>query len=341
MPSLGDIGDFGSLDAEQSVSMTWSFDENGTLRHNPTGMRVSPDDGIQVDGLEYKISPKDIEMDRDGTLGMGAGGVVQSGTHNPTGMRVAIKRVKVDDKAKREQMLNEIRGLIQAEGCPHLVQWYAGFVEKDSGLVHVVVELMNRGSLADLRSRLGGQGVPPHFLGTIAAQITRGLGHLQSRRLLHRDVKPENILHNQNGEVKLTDFGISKDLNSTLAVGQTFVGTATYMSPERASGKQYTFQSDIWSAGLVIYELAMASYPFPTAAFLDLYQHLCVLPEPRLDSAGFPPALCDFVAQCLTRDETRRPDALTLLQTTPLVRDTGCLVGHPEVQEFAAWLATT
>eukprot|EP00971_Amphidinium_carterae_P078097 1545135-Amphidinium_carterae.1 len=51
---------------------------------------------------------------------MGAGGVVQSGTHNPTGMRVAIKRVKVDDKAKREQMLNEIRGLIQAEGCAHL-----------------------------------------------------------------------------------------------------------------------------------------------------------------------------------------------------------------------------
>lgn len=226
------------VDEEASVSLTWSVDEDGTLRHNPSGMRVSPDKGVVVDGQEYRLSPQDIDLDRSSTLGTGSGGVVQAGVHKPTGMRVAIKTVKVDNKEKREQMLKEIRGLVLAAGCPYLVQWYAGFVGKDTGLVHVVVELMDKGSLADLRRRCAGP-VPPERMSCIAAQVVRGLEHLQSRRLLHRDVKPENVLHNSLGQVKLTDFGISKDLTSTAGVAGSFVGTANYMSPERALGKAY------------------------------------------------------------------------------------------------------
>merc|ERR1719282_1155433 len=94
---------------------------------------------------------------------------------------------------------------------------------------------MDRGSLADLRKRLGTGGVPADHLACVLAQVTRGLHHLQLRRILHRDVKPENILHNNAGQVKLTDFGISKDLDSTVGVAATFVGTASYMSPERGS----------------------------------------------------------------------------------------------------------
>lgn len=329
MPMLAD-----DFDADQSVSMTWSVDESGTLRHKPTGMKVSPDTGIEIDGHEYKLSPTDIELDRDTVLGSGASGVVQAGVHLPTGMRVAIKTVKVDNKEKREGMLAEIRGLIQAEGCPYLVQWYAGFVARDTGLVHVVVELMDRGSLADLRRRLDGQGVPPQHLACIAAQIVRGLRHLQTRKLLHRDVKPANILVNQAGQVKLTDFGISKDLNSTVGVAATFVGTATYMSPERALGKDYTFSSDIWSAGMVIYELATGRYPFPTSVFLELYECLCVQPEPRLDAGSFQPDLCDFVAQCLTRDESRRADAASLSDHALI-----CGQGEEQMAAFAEWLA--
>merc|ERR1711972_1007886 len=99
-------------------------------------------------------SPQDIELDRDATLGTGASGVVQAGVHKPTGMRVAVKTVRVDNKEKREQMLAEIRGLIQAEGCPYLVQWYAGFVSRADCKVHVALEFMDRGSLKDLLSKL-------------------------------------------------------------------------------------------------------------------------------------------------------------------------------------------
>mmetsp|Transcript_90919 Transcript_90919/g.211551 ORF Transcript_90919/g.211551 Transcript_90919/m.211551 type:complete len:334 (-) Transcript_90919:64-1065(-) len=321
------------VDGDQSVSMTWEVDDDGTLRHNPSGMRVSPDRGVEVDGQEYRLSPHDIELDPDVTLGSGASGVVQAGIHKSTGMRVAVKTVKVDNKDKREQMLHEIRGLIQAAGCPYLVQWYAGFVSKETGLVHVVVELMDLGSLADLRRRLNGAGVPPLRLACIAAQIVRGLHHLQTRRLLHRDVKPENVLHNLSGEVKLTDFGISKDLNSTVGVAATFVGTANYMSPERVLGKDYSYRSDVWSAGMVLYELATGQYPFSTKVFLDLYECLCVKPEPRLNTQEFPEELCSFVALCLTRHEARRPDATSLLEHD-FVKDQG----ETCVTALAEWL---
>ncbi|CAE7026210.1 MKK2 [Symbiodinium natans] len=291
-------------------------------------MRVSPDKGVVVDGREYKLSPQDIDLDRDCTLGTGAGGVVQAGVHKPTGMRVAIKTVKVDNKEKREQMLQEIKGLVLAAGCPYLVQWYAGFVGKDTGLVHVVVELMDRGSLADLRRRLAGP-VPPDHVACIAAQVLRGLEHLHSRRLLHRDIKPENVLHNSLGQVKLTDFGISKDLTSTAGVAASFVGTANYMSPERALGK-------VWSAGMVVFELANGQYPYKAKNFLDLYECLCTQPEPRLDTHKFPSALCGFVAQCLKRDDTTRPDAQTLVKHELVASQ-----GAEQIKLLAEWLATS
>merc|ERR1712085_34759 len=129
-----------------------------------------------------------------------------------------------------------------------------------------------------------------------------------------RDVKPENILHNLAGQVKLTDFGISKDVQSFDGMGTTFVGTSMYMAPERVSGDNYSFQSDVWSAGMVIYELSTGCHPFARLDFLELYDRLCEQPEPRLEtvSKDFPAELCDFVARCLTRDAASRPDAAAL-----------------------------
>lgn len=322
-------------DPDQTVSMTWCIDEDGTMRHNPSGLQVSPDRGVEVDGRAYRLDPRDIEMDRDGMLGSGSCGIVEAGVHKPSGIRVAVKTVKVDNRDKREQMLHEIRGLIQAAGCPYLVQWYAGFVARETGLVKVVVEFMDCGSLADLRRRLGGGGVPDVHLSCIASPMIRGLHHLQTRRMLHRDVKPENVLHTVTGEVKLTDFGISRDLTSSMGVAGTFVGTANYMSPERANGKDYSYRSDVWSAGIVVFELATGRYPFNTKNFMDLYTCLCENPEPRLEVGEFPASLCDFVAQCLTRDESRRPDAQTLLE-----HEVVSGLGDHQVQAFAELLQT-
>lgn len=77
-------------------------------------------------------------------------------------------------------------------------------------------------------------------------------------------MKPDNILvSSQFGEAKLSDFGISKELEATLNMCNTFVGTLSYMSPERMDGKYYTFSSDIWSIGMVVYEMATGCHPYP------------------------------------------------------------------------------
>lgn len=318
--------DIDEVDNDASVSMTWSIDPSGTMRHKQTGTKVSPDTGITFEGHEYRLSPEDIELDPSSHLGAGACGVVQKGIIKKTGTPVAVKTVKVDDKGKREQLLNEIRGLVQAEGCPHLVQWYAGFVSKRTNAVHVALEFMDLGSLADLKKRLQGHGVPPVHLSCITSQIMKGLDHLHNRKLLHRDIKPENILHNRLGQVKLTDFGIAKDLDTTLAMAGTFVGTVTYMSPERCWAQDYSLASDIWSVGMVIYELATGKYPFADiSTFPVLFEHLCEKPEPRLDSGKFPPELCDFVASCLTRDVAKRQDTHELCQHDFVTKDVGSL----------------
>lgn len=324
---------------DASVSMTWSIDPSGTMRHKGTGVRISADNGITTgDGKSYRLTPDDIDMGDCSTLGAGACGVVTKGVLKTNGKEVAVKTVKVDDKGKREQLLNEIIGLVSAEGCPQLVQWYAGFAHKTTNAVYVVLEYMDRGSLAELLKRVraaGETGVRPRELACVTQQIMLGLNHLHDKKLLHRDIKPENILHNNKGEVKLTDFGIAKDLDSTLAMAGTFVGTVTYMSPERCLGDEYSLASDVWSVGMVIYQLATSRYPFTDVdSFPALFDQLCEKPEPRLDAAQHPPELCDFVARCLQRDVAHRSDTPSLLADV-FVSDR-CACSQAELEKYLA-----
>jgi serine/threonine protein kinase len=326
-------------DSTQSVSMTWSIDEAGTMHHKATGMKVSPESGISFPGSEYKLRPQDIIVEENSRLGAGAGGVVSKGVISTTGQPVAIKVIKVDDKAKRDQLINEIRGLVQAQGCPYLVQWYAGFANSTNLQVSVALEFMDLGSLADLKKRMankGMSGAASNHVAAISAQVTLGLCHLHSKHILHRDIKLENILHNREGRVKLTDFGIAKDLDATLAVAGTFVGTVTYMSPERCLGEDYTFISDIWSVGMVIYEISTGNYPFKDiSSFPALFDHLCEKPEPRLDEGAYPPEQCEYVANSLVRDVAKRWDAERLL-THPFVSG----FTEADEQELARFFAT-
>uniref|UniRef100_UPI0009B41A87 dual specificity mitogen-activated protein kinase kinase 2-like n=1 Tax=Monopterus albus TaxID=43700 RepID=UPI0009B41A87 len=92
--------------------------------------------------------------------------------------------------------------------------------------------------------------------------VLRGLAYLREKhQIMHRDVKPSNILVNSRGEIKLCDFGVSGQLIDSMA--NSFVGTRSYMSPERLQGTHYSVQSDVWSMGLSLVELAIGRYPIP------------------------------------------------------------------------------
>lgn len=161
------------------------------------------------------------------------------------------------------------------------------------------------------------------MLGKIAEATLGGLTYLYSKHhIMHRDIKPSNILVNSRGQIKLCDFGVSGELVNSVA--DTFVGTSTYMAPERIQGEKYTVKSDVWSFGLSIMELAIGKFPFAAseqlsdaesapAGILDLLQQIVHEPAPKLPkSDAFPPILEDMIQKCLqkTPDDRPTPDEL-------------------------------
>jgi serine/threonine protein kinase len=293
-----------------STTYTYSFLSGSDGHLHPQISGILPH-LIQPGG--FGMDPRDIDVEVDCVLGRGAGGFVTRAIHRPSGTPLAIKQVVLQDKSKRDQLMNDIRALIEGQRCEYLVRLFAAYIHGDSGRVHLALEFMDRGSLEDLLKRVK-QPIPERVLSAIVKQILEGLSFLHGNKLIHRDIKPGNILLHSDGSVKISDFGISKTLDNTANICDTFVGTATYMSPERALGKDYSFSSDIWSVGMIVYEAATGRYPFPSlTSFPVLFDHLCHRPEPRLDSDAFSPELQDFVSRCLDRDPARRYSAMQLL----------------------------
>lgn len=158
-------------------------------------------------------------------------------------------------------------------------------------------------------------------LGKIAESVLGGLVYLyEAHRIMHRDIKPSNVLVNSRGSIKLCDFGVATE-SLVNSVANTFVGTSTYMAPERIQGGAYSVKSDVWSVGLTIMELAIGRFPFDTnetaagdrasagpMGILDLLQTIVHEPAPKLPkSEAFPPILDDFVAKCLIKNPDDRP----------------------------------
>ena len=157
-------------------------------------------------------------------------------------------------------------------------------------------------------------------LGKITEAIFNGLNYLyEVHRIMHRDIKPSNVLVSSRGYIKLCDFGVSGELVNSIA--DTFVGTSTYMAPERIQGAKYSIKSDVWSVGLTIMELAIGRFPFDASdaaagdrasagpmGILDLLQQIVHEPAPRLPECdAFPPILDEMIQKCLLKNPDDRP----------------------------------
>lgn len=127
-------------------------------------------------------------------------------------------------------------------------------------------------------------------------------------------MKPGNILINSEGLVKLTDFGIARTLEDSSGFCNTFVGTKTYMSPERIQGMEYSYSSDIWGLGLVIYELATGVFPYKfSSVFIEHLDSILREPEPTLPDNGLYSAdLQNFVTRCLQKNPKDRDTVIEL-----------------------------
>lgn len=289
--------------------------------HAPMGGANGRDDQTLEIGIEFNLDlkPEDLENIRD--LGAGNGGTVNKVLHVPTNTVMARKVIHVE--AKKEMRKRIVRELQIMHSCSsdYIVKFYGAFLNDNNDVI-MCMELMDVGSL-DMVSRVFGP-VRVDVLGKIAEATLGGLTYLYVKHhIMHRDIKPSNILVNSKGNIKLCDFGVSGELVNSIA--DTFVGTSTYMAPERIQGERYTVKSDVWSFGLTIMELAIGKFPFATneeleddegpAGILDLLQQIVHEPAPTLPkSDAFPKILDDMIQKCLFKNPEERPTPQQLFE---------------------------
>lgn len=262
-------------------------------------------------GIEFKLDLRQEDLKVISELGFGNGGTVSKVMHLPTKTLMAKKVIKIEAKQEaRKRILRELQ-IMHDCNDPHIVAFYGAYINDND--IHVCMEHMDCGSLDSILAKKG--KLTLDILGKITYSVIEGLIYLYDvHRIIHRDIKPSNVLINSSGKVKICDFGVSGELINSVA--NTFVGTSTYMSPERIQGAAYSVKGDVWSLGLMLVELATGKFPFGSGAMgvLDLLQLIVREPAPTLDSHCFP-SLSELVIQCLKKDPKERASLNELLNS--------------------------
>lgn len=266
-------------------------------------------------------------------LGRGGLGVVYQGRHRDLGRAVAIKilsNASGADAGLRDRFIFEAR-LVAGLDHPHIVPVY-DFVEHE-GLCVIVMELCRGGTLW---SRFQTQGLRTDEAVAVVLATAVGLHHAHSNGVLHRDVKPENILFSGAGTVKIADFGIAKSLAGDAeqrTVTGSLIGTPAYMAPEQATGDPLSPVTDVYSLGVVLYELLTGQRPYRdvTEPMAQLFQHVNDDPRPMAAVfAGVPPQLEAVTRRALAKSPADRPGsaeqfAVELAEATTAVLGVGWL----------------
>eukprot|EP01138_Halocafeteria_seosinensis_P009865 gb/GECG01010076.1/.p1 GENE.gb/GECG01010076.1/~~gb/GECG01010076.1/.p1 ORF type:complete len:383 (+),score=55.95 gb/GECG01010076.1/:1-1149(+) len=280
--------------------------EAGDLRVDEQGLHIGDNESAGS-----TIPFEKLEEIRD--LGAGACSTVKLVRHRDTDEYFALKSIGLYMKNMRDMLLSELRALFHSD-CEALISFYGATYRE--GSVAVILEFMDLGGLDNVVRKSSEQKIPERVLAHMTFQILWGLGYLAHERRVHRDVKPQNILVNSHGEVKLTDFGISKEL-STAVLAKTFVGSFKYMSPERMATMPYDYSSDIWSLGLVLLEALTGQYPYPESSSTIGYVSIVMdgeVPIPPKDGTHSD-NFVEFTKMCLQKDPSERASAVDLLES--------------------------
>ncbi|XP_063683241.1 dual specificity mitogen-activated protein kinase kinase 2-like [Bolinopsis microptera] len=288
----------------------------------PPSNIIGDKEAMQVNGVEYPCKVEDL-ID-EGEIGRGRFGSVHRMKHKPSGVEMAVKRmiVTVDDR-ERKTLQMDVTVIMKAE-CPYIVKFYGALFRE--GEVWICMERMD--TSLDKFYRFVYQTIsikiPEDVLGKMVVSIVQALSYLKRElNIIHRDVKPSNILINSAGCIKMCDFGISGELVNSIAATRE-VGCKPYMAPERidpAPGRDgFDVRSDVWSLGISVIELATGKFPFPpwNSVFDQLTSVVEGRPPSLPETGDFSDNFRDFVVKCLIKDVDARPKYRELL-THPFI----------------------
>jgi len=248
------------------------------------------------------------------TLGRGGMGAVFLGVHNETGDRAAVKVLAshlADDPVFRERFKAEVQTLKQLLH-PNIVKLH-GYGEEDGHLYYVMEYIRGRNLQDEMAA---GRRFTWREVTRIGVQIALALKHAHDRGVVHRDLKPANLLLTDDEQIKLTDFGIAKLYGGThVTADGSVMGTADYMSPEQARGKQVTSRCDLYSLGSVLYALLTGKPPFAGKSLTEVIHNL-MQEKPvalRRLAPDTPAELEAIVLQLLEKDPQHRiPTAIAV-----------------------------
>jgi p21-activated kinase 1 len=239
-------------------------------------------------------------------LDEGACATVYRGVHIPTGRICAIKVIKDTENTAEQTLLNEI-GIMSAYKHQNIVEYIGAYLHKKQ--LWIAMEFLEGGKLTDLVQRVE---FSEREIAYVCKEILQSLAYLHKDKLLHRDIKSDNILIGVNGEVKLADFGFCVELVDNKR--KTVIGTPYWMAPEVVVGKEYNTKIDIWSLGILLLELLHGDPPHMELPPLRALYQIAKLPPPKvLEPNKWSIELQDFLDKCLRKDPNERWTAEELL----------------------------
>ncbi|KAG8758566.1 G2-specific serine/threonine protein kinase [Ceratobasidium sp. 428] len=265
-------------------------------------------------------------------IGNGSFGLIRKVRRKADGVLLARKELNFERMTERDrkQIVAEVN-ILKDLKHDHIVRYHDRYVDRDNGILYILMEFCGGGDLSGAIKQMRRQNkhIAEDTVWSYFAQILLALHHCHypnskgpgdtaqpsrpTQQILHRDLKPENVFLDTEGNVKLGDFGLAKQINYATFT-QTYVGTPYYMSPELINEKQYDTKSDIWSLGCLIYELCAQNPPFHEA---KTHQELAlsirqgrIPPLPR----GYSSALSNVIKSMLNINPAMRPSAQQLLQ---------------------------
>ena len=222
---------------------------------------------------------------------------------------VAIKVLRGDLSGDEKFVRRFQREALSASSLahPNIVEMYD--VGEDNGLYYIVMEYIEGKTLKQLLKKRGSLTLSEAI--DIILQITDGIAHAHDSYIIHRDLKPQNIMIKDDGQIKITDFGIAMALNSTqLTQTNSVMGSVHYLPPEQASGKGCTIKSDIYSIGIIFYELLSGSLPFKgdNAVEIALKHMRDPLPNLRDDNPAIPQSIENIILKATAKNPKNRYD---------------------------------